>query len=187
MTVNESMKVFGHYWEVVHAKTGQVVNSGFEKGDGLIPGQMPDKNVKGFDYRVIPLYAPEEGKHGYAETEAYIDDSYGRSERDFVQGIKDMIPSMTKFDELILYLKCIAKDRFDEHVIATMQDDKELNRRVCFNDLDFITDWFTGNSMIDSGETSFYMEYSMSYISIGRESISFLKNNHETEQQIKNF
>lgn len=80
------MKIFGHYWEVVHAKTGQVVNSGFEKGDGLIPGQMPDKNVKGFNYRFIPLYAPEEGEHGYTETAADIEDSYGRGERDFVQG-----------------------------------------------------------------------------------------------------
>lgn len=80
------MKVFGHYWEVVHAKTGQVVNSGFEKGDSLVPGQSPDKNVKGFNYRVIPLYAPEDGAYGYMETEADIEDSYGRGERDFVQG-----------------------------------------------------------------------------------------------------
>jgi len=54
------MKLFGNYWEVVHAKTGQIVNSGFEKGDDLSSGEMPDKNVKGFIYRVILLYAQKD-------------------------------------------------------------------------------------------------------------------------------
>lgn len=73
------MKPFGHYWETVHTKTGQVVNSGFVKGDLLTPGAH-NSNVAGFHTRTIPLFLAGQ------ETEDDISAAYRRGERNFVQG-----------------------------------------------------------------------------------------------------
>jgi len=45
---------FGYYWEILHKKTGDVINSGFSK-DPMEVGEKPT-SIKGFVCRTIPLY-----------------------------------------------------------------------------------------------------------------------------------
>ena len=46
----------GYYWEIVHVKTGDVVNRGFSSGFGSdCVGVAPDK-LPGFEIRTIAAY-----------------------------------------------------------------------------------------------------------------------------------
>lgn len=54
-----SNQPFGHYWEVVHSATNEVVNSGFEKYQAGDKEPAPEVNtrVEGFVIRTKPVYS----------------------------------------------------------------------------------------------------------------------------------